>query len=218
MTDLSTTIAAKSTQLNADDMIEKPPRTITVTRVTATSEPEQPISIFFDGDGGKPYKPGKSMRRVLVQLWGKDGNAYVGRSMTIYRDPEVQFGGLKVGGIRISHMTDINGEQTLALAATKGAKRKYVVKPLRMQQEQQRQVEPMPDAIAAAIKAATGQPALVTIRGENEKEAWWPHVDRATRARLAELSQPEGQQDDDRSDQDGAGADQSSSGPEYDGV
>jgi hypothetical protein len=31
--------------------------------------------------------------------------------MTLYCDPEVQFGGMKVGGIRISHMSDIDGEE-----------------------------------------------------------------------------------------------------------
>ena len=53
-------------QLNADDLIGGP-RTITVTRVSKMKEPDQPIAIYFEGDGGKPYKPGKSMRRVLLR-------------------------------------------------------------------------------------------------------------------------------------------------------
>lgn len=67
MTDLSQTIAPKSDQLNADDLIGGP-RTIKVTRVSAMKEPDQPIAIYFEGDNGKPYKPGKSMRRVLVHV------------------------------------------------------------------------------------------------------------------------------------------------------
>ena len=91
---------------------------------------EQPVSIYFEGDDGKPYKPGKSMRRVLVNVWGPDANAYVGRSMTLYRDDHVKFGGLEVGGIRISHMSHMNGEMTMALTATRAVRKPFTVKPL----------------------------------------------------------------------------------------
>lgn len=129
MTDLSATIEPKSDQLNADDLIAGP-RTITVTRVTGGGGNEQPVSIHFDGDKGKPYKPCKSMRRVMVLLWGKDGATYTGRSMTLYRDATVQFGGDSVGGIRISHMTHIEGEHQLMLTATRGKRAPYMVRPL----------------------------------------------------------------------------------------
>ncbi|HET8612978.1 MAG TPA: hypothetical protein VFL92_09460, partial [Sphingomonas sp.] len=62
---------------------------------------------------------------------------YVGRAMTLYRDPEVQFGGMKVGGIRISHMSHIDGEQSMALTATRAQRRLFKVRPLRIEQEQQ---------------------------------------------------------------------------------
>src|SRR5690348_5899593 len=108
---MSAFCAPKSDQLNSDDLISGP-RTITITRVSANEgSPEQPISISFEGDDQKPYKPCKSMRRVMVHIWGPDASQYVGRSMTIYRDPKVQFGGMAVGGIRISHMTDIPPEK-----------------------------------------------------------------------------------------------------------
>lgn len=130
MTDLSLTIAPKSDQLNADDLIAGP-RTIRITKVSANPESaEQPVSIFFDGDGGKPYRPCKSMRRVLVHVWGKDGNSYPGRSMTLYRDPDVTFGGLAVGGIRISHMSEIKDAQVMALTATKKSRKPFKVLPL----------------------------------------------------------------------------------------
>ncbi|SFG65643.1 hypothetical protein [Methylobacterium gossipiicola] len=129
MTDLSQTIAPKSDQLNADDLIGGP-RTIKVTRVTKMAEPDQPIAIGFEGDGGKPYKPGKSMRRVLVWVWGADGNAYVGRRMTLYRDDKVQFGGMAVGGIRISHMSDIAAPVTMALTEKRASRKPFTVKPL----------------------------------------------------------------------------------------
>lgn len=130
MTDLSSTIVPRSDQQNSDDFISGP-RTIRITRVSAdTGSKEQPILIYFEGDDGKPYKPCKSMRRVLVQIWGADGAQYPGRSMTLYRDPTVTWGGMQVGGIRISHMSDIDSQVTMALTATKSSRKPYIVKPL----------------------------------------------------------------------------------------
>jgi hypothetical protein len=75
---LENTIIPKSDQLNADDLIGGP-RTITITGVKAGT-PEQPVTINYQGDDGHPYKPGKSMRRVLVAMWGAEASDYVGRS------------------------------------------------------------------------------------------------------------------------------------------
>lgn len=129
MTDLSTTIVPKSDQMNSDDLISGP-RTIRVAKVSLTGE-EQPVAISYEGDGGKPFKPCKVMRRVLVALWGPDANNYVGRSMTLYRDPNVKFGGMAVGGIRISHLSHIEREQTMALTETRASRKPFTVKPLK---------------------------------------------------------------------------------------
>lgn len=130
MTDLGLTIAPKSDQLNADDLIGVS-RTISITKVSLCSEADQPIAINFEGDNGKPYKPCKSMRRVLVNVWGRDGNSYVGRSMTLYRDDKVTYGGVAVGGIRISHMSHLDKEMTMALTATRANRKPFTVKPLK---------------------------------------------------------------------------------------
>ena len=128
--DMTPTIIPRSDQTNADDLIAGP-RTITITRVSANeSTPEQPVNVFFEGDGGKPYRPCKGMRRVMVSIWGADAVNYVGRAMTLYRDPTVTWGGMAVGGIRISHMSHMEREVTLALTASKTNRKPYVVKPL----------------------------------------------------------------------------------------
>jgi len=129
MNDMLGTIVPKSTQLNADDLIGGRSLTICVTKVEIKMD-EQPVAIHFEGDGGKPYLPGKSMRRVLVNIWGPDANAYVGRSMTLYRDDAVKFGGVDVGGIRISHMSHMPKAVTMALTATKAQRKPFTVKPL----------------------------------------------------------------------------------------
>lgn len=128
MVDMSNTIIAKSDQLNSDDLIGRS-ITIKITNVTAVPG-DQPIGIFYEGDDGKPWKPCKSMRRVLVHVWGVDGKEYIGRSLTLYRDPEVKFGGIAVGGIRISHMSHLAAPMQIALTERRGSKKPYVVKPL----------------------------------------------------------------------------------------
>lgn len=128
--DMTPTIAPKSDQLNADDLIAGP-RVVLITKVAArTSTPDQPIAISFEGDGGKPYYPCKSMRRVLVAVWGIDAKDYVGKAMQLYCDPDVEFGGMKVGGIRISHMSHISQPMQLLLTHKRSKRAPYVVKPL----------------------------------------------------------------------------------------
>jgi len=172
MTDLTTTIAPKSDQLNADDLIAGP-RTITVTKVMLLGEADQPVAIHFENDQGKPFKPCKSMRRVLVQLWGGDGKAYAGRSMTLYRDPNVKFGGMAVGGIRISHMSHIDRETTLALTETRASKKPYKVLPLRNGRQ-----EPS----GSPRTAAEGQGATQASSGANAAPGLSERVERAVAA------------------------------------
>ena len=126
--DLSSTIAPKSDQLNADDMIAAP-RTFTIEKVTQGNA-EQPVNIYLTESPGRPWKPSKSMRRVLVAAWGPDGNTYAGRHVTLYRNPDIKFGGEAVGGIEISHMTDLPKPLKLALTVTRGKKRAHTVQPL----------------------------------------------------------------------------------------
>jgi hypothetical protein len=127
--DLTATLAPKSNQLNTDDLITGP-KTITITSVTAGNN-EQPVAISFDGDEGKPWYPCKSMRRVLVAAWGADASQYVGRGVTLFRDPTVTYGGIAVGGIRISHLSGIDSPLSIALTVTRQKRAPYRVEPLK---------------------------------------------------------------------------------------
>lgn len=129
--DMSRFIEAKSDQLNADDLIGTS-KTIKITRVTG-NDGDQPVSIFYEGDNGKPFKPCKTIRRVLMGVWGKYANEYVGKSMTIYRDDAVTFGGLATGGIRISHMSHLDKETVVVVMKSKGKKAGVTIKPLVVQ-------------------------------------------------------------------------------------
>lgn len=152
MIDISKTVAPKSDQLNADDLIAGP-RTIVVTSVKLVSE-DQPVAIHFAGDDGKPYKPCKSMRRVLVKSWGADGAQYIGKSMTIYLDESVRFGGAAVGGIRISHMSHIDKPLTMALTATRAVKKAFTVNPLSVADQPAEKPAADPDLVKSGDAAA----------------------------------------------------------------
>ena len=125
---LRDTITPKSDQLNADDLINRT-LTITITELKKGSA-EQPITVHYEGDNGHPYKPSKSMRRVLVNAWGDDGAKYAGRSMTLFCEPTLKFGGQEVGGIRISHLSDIDGPVTTKITVRRGVREDYTVHPL----------------------------------------------------------------------------------------
>ena len=169
MTDMSQFIAPQSDQLNSDDLIGGP-RTIKITRVSASPDSaEQPIAINFEGDDNKPFKPCKSMRRVMVHIWGNDGQSYVGRSMTLYRDPDVKFGGIAVGGIRISHMTDMKSDVTMALTASRASRKPYTVRQL--------VVQSAPAADPAQVEAMQSAARDVAKNGLEEFRAWWNSAD-----------------------------------------
>lgn len=130
--DMNETIIAKSDQLNADDLIGRP-LTIQITDVKLKKGSDQPITINYVGDNGKPYKPSKGMRRVLVLVWGDEGRDYIGRSMTLYRDETVKWAGAPVGGIQISHMSNLTEPFNLSLTVSRGVKKPYTVHPLKVQ-------------------------------------------------------------------------------------
>ena len=185
MTDLIPTIIAKSDQLNSDDLIGGP-RTITVAKVELLTEDQQPVAIHFEGDQGKPYKPCKSMRRVMVQCWGGDGNAYAGRSMTLYRDPDVIFGGVKVGGTRISHMSDIKADMTLSLTDKRASKRPFQVKKLASIAAHPELVEA--GAVAASLGVEGYTAWLKTLPKEEKETIRSHHADWSTIAKQSSLA------------------------------
>lgn len=125
--DLAQTIEPKSDQLNADDLVTGS-LTVTVRNVKRGPSKEQPVEIEVDGH--RPFRPCKSMRRVLIACWGENGKDWIGRSITLYADPSVKFGGVAVGGIRISHLSHINEQKSMMLTVTRSRRSEYTVQPL----------------------------------------------------------------------------------------
>jgi hypothetical protein len=126
--DLTDTIAPESDQLDATDLDMSGPRTFTIEAVSKGNA-EQPVN-FKLTEFPRVWRPGKSMRRVLVSCWGADASKYIGRRVRLYCDPKVRFGGQEVGGTRISHLSDIDKSQKVVLLESRGKSVIFVVQPL----------------------------------------------------------------------------------------
>lgn len=183
ITDLRPTIIPKSDQLNAEQLLAGP-MTVTISDVRAGSSDEQPITIHYEGENGRPYKPCKTMRKVMIFAWGVDGMQWIGKSMTLYCDPNVKFGGDKVGGIRISHLSDIPKPLSVSLTATRGKKSLYEIQPLQIERG------PSLAEVLAAIKAAHNKATLdaaktlaTKLRGADDVQ----QAQASYRARVAEI-------------------------------
>lgn len=131
--DLRATVTPRSDQINFED-VQSQNITASIKAVRAGNS-EQPVFIDLDGYDGRPYKPSKTMRRVLVEAWGSNGHAWVGRSLTIYGDPTVKFGGVAVGGIKISAMSDIDADFSMMLSVSRGKRQEHRVRKLEVKKQ-----------------------------------------------------------------------------------
>lgn len=158
--DLTETIAPRSDQLNADDLMSGP-ITVTISEVRKGST-EQPVDVVLAEYPGRAYRPSKSMRRIMVSAWGKDASTYAGHRLTLFRNSEITFGRDKVGGIEIAEMSHIDKPLTVALTATRGKRKNFTVKPL---------VEQAPKQQAPASSSRGEIPDEVKANTEKAKQA-----------------------------------------------
>ena len=173
MPSLTKAAPPKSDQLNSDDLIGGS-RTITVRGVQVSGDGDQRVSVYFEGDNNKPFKPCKTMIRVMAHVWGDESENAVGQSMTLFCDPKVKFGGDAVGGIRISHMTGLKSAKSFGLTATRGRKAQYTVHPLQMERaapqvDDARVANILEDARFAARKGGDGFKSWWTGPGKDDR-------------------------------------------------
>ena len=143
-------VKPRSDQWNADDFISGP-RTFTIEGVKeGTAEAPYDIQLF-EGEG-RVWRPPNGMLAVLIHLWGSDSKQWVGRRVTLFRDPSVRFGKEVPGGIRISHMSDIGPKGASPnIRVSRGQMRPYPVKPLL--QDAPAPTQSAPNEIPADVKA-----------------------------------------------------------------
>lgn len=126
--DIGDTLAPKSQQLDAVDLLDGP-RIFTITECITRSSEEQPTTIKL-AEFPRPWKPGKNQRRVLAYCWGGKGSLYAGRRVELYCDTSVLYAGEKVGGIRIRALSHIDGPMDAPIIPTRGKGGTWHVEPL----------------------------------------------------------------------------------------
>lgn len=86
---------------------------------------EKPV-LSFQGSV-KPMVLNKTNAKVLARQWGNDSAAWIGKTVEIYFDPNVEYAGERVGGLRLripTHVATNGGPAcwTLQQAADEGGK------------------------------------------------------------------------------------------------
>lgn len=166
--DISDTLSPQSDQLDAIELVGGP-RTFTIEKVTRGNA-EQPVNIHL-AEFPRPWRPGKSMRRVLAAAWGTDASVYVGRRVTLYCDPDVIFGKEKVGGTRIKALSHINGPKRIPLLVSLGKSATYTVEPLPDAPAPAPTTDRITKAVTAFASIGVDQARLETALGP-DRNAW----------------------------------------------
>lgn len=178
----------RSDQINADDLVAGP-MTVTVARVRDKGGVEQPVEVFLE-EVDRVWRPCKTTLRTLIYGWGTRTGQWKGRQVRLYRDPTVTWAGEAVGGIRISHMSDLDGDLArgfvLSLAKSKKAKGAVEVRPLKRQGAQQaREPEPAPEETTrAAPPELLAKAELAAQQGTVTLEGWWKNSSKEDRLAL----------------------------------
>ncbi|MFJ4997136.1 hypothetical protein ACIP5T_03225 [Microbacterium sp. NPDC088619] len=175
--DITDALAPNSDQLDAIELVT--PRTFTIAAGgrLAMREGKTVAEIPFEGFP-RVWRPSKGMLDVLAKCWGTDAKQWVGRRVTLYRDPDVMFGKDQTGGTRISHMSHIDGAQSVPIRA---AGRGRAAKTWR--------VEPLGDAPAAPEhpSIAPHLDAIDTAATMDALKATWMAIDAAGLGKHPEL-------------------------------
>lgn len=181
--DMSASIAPKSDQLDAIELVAGP-RTFTIEKVTRNND-EQPWN-FHLAEFPRPWRPGKSMLRVMAAAWGLDGSKYAGHRVTLYCDPTVRFGNDLVGGTRISHMTGIDKPLKVPLLIKRGKSAVFTVQPLTEPAPTPQPVPAIPADVLATIERAESEGQLPQYLDYAIEKEFPPHAIEYVKNRIKE--------------------------------
>ena len=122
------TAEPRSDQWNAEDFLSGP-RDFTIAGVKPGAA-EQKYDIELVEGEGRVWRPPLTVLRLLIKAWGDDATVWVGRRVRLFHDASITFGRDKVGGIRVSHLSHIDGPVSAMLTATRGKRANHTVEPL----------------------------------------------------------------------------------------
>lgn len=131
--DIRAATKPKSDQLNYETFLTGP-QTFTVSKVTP-GDRDHPVFIHMNECPATPYKPSKGMLKCIAQPdgWGDKSSQWVGKSITLYGDPTVIYGGVEVGGIKVAALSDINGDYETLISARRGVRKPHLIKKIVIQ-------------------------------------------------------------------------------------
>lgn len=180
MPDVSAAIAPKSQQLDNIELRGKGPQIFTITAVDVRETLDQPLIVHL-AEFPRPWKPGKTMGRVLAQCWGLDSDNWIGKQVELFADESIKFGNDTPGGTRISRVSDIDGPKSAAILLGQGKPGLYKVDPL--------PASPASGATPAAPEPTEAEVASCTDR--DQLTAMWkrsgPDMRAVIEARVADL-------------------------------
>jgi hypothetical protein len=191
MNDFAETLVAKSDQINAADLVGST-MIIKITKVVVNKNEAQKVSISFEGSD-KFFRPCLGMRRLMAEIWGADPRVFIGRSMMLFRDPDVPYGKTMPGGVRISNMSHMDKPKTVVVPIRRGQVKEYTVMPLVVSVSTSPKpvdtppetpaIDPMPLARAAASQGKAAFTAWWNGDGKPYREQVKPNM-----AELTELA------------------------------
>ena len=130
--DITKALAPKSDQLDFADLEGSAPQVFTITEVSENGTEladQQPVNIRL-AEFDRVWRPSKGMLRVLADNWTKDTKVWIGRRVELYGEPNVYFGKNKVGGTRISRLSNITAKKTTQVNPRGGKGAYWSVEPL----------------------------------------------------------------------------------------
>lgn len=157
--ELQQTAAAKSDQIDADNLIGGITMDVTIKAVQRGPSNEQPLQLVLE-ETDKFYRPSKTYRRALIGCFGDEPANWIGQRLRLIRNPNTMFGGVKVGGIEVSHAS-IKAPVVFMLSAKRGKKSEISIDviPEKKKEAPKRNTVPLP-------QEAPTVPAANTVSGD----------------------------------------------------
>ena len=155
--------AAKSDQIDADNLIGGITMDVTIKAVQRGPSNEQPLQLVLE-ETDKFYRPSKTYRRALIGCFGDEPSNWIGKRLRLVRNPDTMFGGVKVGGVEVSHAS-IEAPMVFMLQAKRGKKSAVSIDVIPAPQKP----TPMPQEVKAKGAALRGEkpaPVRGTISGD----------------------------------------------------
>ena len=134
---------------------------VTIKAVQRGPSNEQPLQLVLE-ETDKFYRPSKTYRRALIGCFGDEPANWIGKRLRLVRNPDTMFGGVKVGGVEVSHAS-IEAPMVFMLQAKRGKKSAVSIDVIPAPQKP----TPMPQEVKAKGATLRGEkPVRGTISGD----------------------------------------------------